>query len=251
MSFTLGTLAFLFIIAIMAGWVDTVAGGGGLLTFPSLVLAGMPPAVAIATNKLQGSAGTFTATMFFKKKKIINLKKMRFTIAMTFLGTVLGSWVILQMRSDYLIMALPLLLILVACYFLFSKKVSNDDRPARISEKTFTCFFPPLLGFYDGFFGPGTGSFIAWAFIEFRGYGASKATAHAKVLNFTSNITALFYFMLFGKIAWFIGAVMIAGQLIGAFFGAHTVFHKGVSVIRPVIVIVCFSMALRILWQNF
>ncbi|MFC4075317.1 TSUP family transporter [Salinithrix halophila] len=251
MDFSLEVFLLLFLVAILAGWVDTIAGGGGMLTIPAMLLVGIPPSVAVSTNKLQGSSGTFIATLFFIKKKAIDLKSMWLSIVMVFIGSIVGGWLVLHIDPKYLVMILPFLLIAIGLYFLFSPNVENKDRPMKISISVFALAIAPILGFYDGFFGPGTGSLIALSFITLCGYGASKATANAKVLNFTSNISALLYFVIFGQIAWSIGLIMMLGQILGSFIGARMVFTKGVSLIRPVVIIVCFMMAVRIFIQNF
>ncbi len=251
MEYSLEILLLLFFVALLAGWVDTIAGGGGLLTLPAMFLCGVPPAVAIATNKMQGSSGTFMAALYFIRKGTVNLKEMRLSILMTFLGSVLGSWLILKLNPDFLLQFLPVILILVGLYFLFAPRVSDLDRERRMKVIAFSLLICPLLGFYDGFFGPGTGSFMALSFVTLCGFGLPRATANTKILNFTSNISALMYFIFFGEIAWMVGAVMIIGQMIGATLGAKMVVEIGSRLIKPVIVIVCFAMASRILWQSF
>lgn len=251
MDYSFEILLFLFFVAMLAGWVDTIAGGGGLLTLPALLLCGVPPAVAIATNKLQGSSGTLIAAIYFIRKGAVSLREMWLSILMTFLGSMLGSWLILRFNSDFLLQFLPAILVLVGLYFLFAPRISDLDRERRLKVVTFSLLICPMLGFYDGFFGPGTGSFMALSFVTLCGYGLAKATANTKILNFTSNISALMYFILFGEMAWAVGAVMITGQMIGATFGAKMVVEIGSRLVKPVIVIVCFAMAFRILWQSF
>lgn len=251
MEYSFEILLLLFCVAMLAGWVDTIAGGGGLLTIPALLLCGVPPAVALATNKMQGSSGTLIAASYFIRKGAVNLKEMRLSIIMTFLGSMLGSWLILKFNPDFLLQFLPLILIVVGLYFLLAPRISDLDRERRMKVLTFSIVVCPLLGFYDGFFGPGTGSFMALAFVTLCGYGLPKATANTKILNFTSNISALMYFILFGEIAWLAGGVMIIGQMIGATLGAKMVVEIGSRLIKPVVVIMCFAMAGRILWQTF
>ncbi|UFT99162.1 TSUP family transporter [Radiobacillus kanasensis] len=251
MEFSIEILLILFLVAVVAGWVDTIAGGGGLLTIPAMVLAGLSPATAIATNKLQGSSGTFVAALYFIRKGAIHKKAIKLSVIMTFLGAIFGGWLLLQVRAEYLILILPLLLVAIGLYFLFSPKVKDEDRKARMRLSVFSLTIAPLLGLYDGFFGPGTGSLMAVSFMTLCGFGASKATAHAKVLNFTSNFAALLYFLLFGHIAWLIGIVMMLGQVLGSFVGAKMVLSKGASIIRPIVVTVCFVMAIQVIWKNF
>ncbi|MBA5249870.1 MAG: peptidase [Gammaproteobacteria bacterium] len=115
----------------------------------------------------------------------------------------------------------------------------------------FALLVAPFLGFYDGFFGPGTGSFMALALVMLLGYGLPKATAHAKILNFVSNLSSLLYFILYGEIYWQVGMVMIVGQVIGATIGAKMILDKGSAMIKPIVVTVCFVMSVNILWQYF
>ena len=251
MEISIEIIVLLFFVAAVAGWVDVIAGGGGLLTIPVLIMIGLPPSVAIATNKLQGSVGTLIAAIYFVRKGAVNLLRMKFSICMTFIGSVLGSWLVLQIDAKILLWFLPVLLIATGLYFLFSPTVSDIERKQKIPLLAFAIVIAPLLGFYDGFFGPGTGSFMALAFVLFCGYGLAKATANAKILNFTSNISALGYFILYGDIAWLAGTVMIGGQLFGAVVGAKMVLKKGAALIKPVVVIVCFLMAITILVKTW
>ncbi|MDB9527741.1 TSUP family transporter [Oscillatoria sp. CS-180] len=250
MEFSLGTLVFLFGVALIAGWVDTLAGGGGLLTVPALLLTGMPPASAIATNKLQGSCGTLVATTYFLKQGAIQFRTIRWLVLTTFLGSVIGSWLVLKSNTEFLVRALPILLVLVGCYVLMSPNIDDTDKRHTVSLPIFAISAAPTLGFYDGFFGPGTGSFIALSLVTLCGYGLSKATANAKILNFTSNFSSLLYFILFGQIVWIVGGVMIIGQAIGAAIAARMVMKVGAALIKPIVVTVCFLMAIRIFWQT-
>jgi len=244
-------LLILFLVAVAAAWVDVIAGGGGLLTIPMLILFGMPPAMAMATNKLQGSVGTLTASIFFIRKGTVNLLEIRLLMLMTFLGSLAGAWLILKMDPEKLVVYIPVLLILMGLYFLFSPHISDEDRRQKLSLVAFALLICPFLGFYDGFFGPGTGSFMALSFVLLCGFNIGKATAHAKILNFTSNFSSLLYFIAFGEIHWLAGTVMMLGQLIGATFAARTVLSHGSRIIKPVVVTVCFAMSLNILLRNY
>ncbi len=244
-------LLILFLLAVVAAWVDVLAGGGGLLTIPVLLLFGMPPAMAMATNKLQGSVGTLTASLYFIRRGAVNFGEIKWLVVMTFIGSLAGAWLMLQIDPEKLVVYIPVLLIMMGLYFLFSPHVSDQDRKRKLSLTGFALLACPLLGFYDGFFGPGTGSFMALSFVLLCGYNLSKATAHAKILNFTSNFSSLLYFIAFGEIHWQIGLVMMAGQFIGASVAARTVLSHGARIIKPVVVIVCFSMSANILIRSY
>lgn len=240
-----------FAVAAIAGWVDVIAGGGGLLTIPTMVIAGMPPAVAIATNKLQGTVGTLFATIYFIRKRAVNLARLKWSIVMTFIGSAFGSWFVLQIETEKLTWILPVLLVAIGLYFLFAPNIDDTQRKQKIPLLVFAIAVTPVLGFYDGFFGPGTGSFMALAFVLCCGYSLPLATANAKVLNFTSNLSALLYFIFFGDIAWLAGLSMIGGQLCGALLGAKMVLEKGATLIKATVVIVCFVMSIAMLIKLF
>ncbi|MDD9855239.1 MAG: TSUP family transporter [Gammaproteobacteria bacterium] len=243
MEFNAEVLLMLFAVAAVAGWVDVIAGGGGLLTIPAMLFAGLPPAAAIATNKVQGSFGTFIASVVFVRNNAVNLSGIRWPLVMTFAGSVAGSWAVLQIDAQILAWILPPLLAAVGLYFLLNPNIDDRARKQKTPWLVFAAGVAPLLGFYDGFFGPGTGSLMALALVWCCGYGLTAATAHAKLLNFVSNISSLIYFILFGDIVWSVGAVMVAGQIIGAFTGARMALQKGATLIRPVVVVACFAMA--------
>ncbi len=250
LSLSLELMTLLLVVGVVAGWVDAIAGGGGMITIPALLLTGMPPATALATNKLQGSIGSLTASLFFIRRGMVDLSSFKWAIAATFLGSVLGAWCVLQIDAQQLMLYLPALLLCIAVYFWLSPSVSDKDRRPRISMALFAALACTGLGFYDGFFGPGTGSMMALACVALLGYRAAKATAHAKVINFASNFGSLLFFIAFGDIHWLAGALMIAGQLIGANLGARMVLSKGSKLIRPIVVGVCILMSLNILWRN-
>lgn len=243
----IATVLLLFGVAVVAGCVDTIAGGGGLITLPALLMAGVPPAAAIATNKLQGTGGSVTATLFFLRRGAIQLQEHRLAVAMTFLGSMAGGWLVLQIDAAILARLIPLLLMAMGLYFALSPSLGAIDQPRRLSHGGFSLTIAPLLGWYDGFFGPGTGMFMALAFVGLCGYNLTKATAHTKLLNATSNIAALIYFMVFGQMYWLAGLAMFAGQLLGALLGGRLVLKHGALLIRPMVTVVCFALALRLL----
>ena len=242
-------LLLLFVVALVAGWVDALAGGGGMITIPALLLAGIPPASAIATNKLQGSFGTAIATFYFLRRRTISIGENWIAIICVGLGSVLGGWILLHIDSTYIKFLVPLLLVLIGIYFLFFASNLDKERKAKLSKRSFDITVSPCLGFYDGFFGPGTGSFMSTAFVTIRGIPIREATAKAKLLNFTSNFSALIYFIFFGEIFFFVGFVMMLGQLVGSYLGARTAYKGGSKIIRPITIIVCFVMSVRVLWD--
>ncbi|MGR6981834.1 TSUP family transporter [Testudinibacter sp. P27/CKL/0425] len=246
MELTLDMYALLFAVALLAGFIDAIAGGGGLITIPALLATGMPPALALGTNKLQACGGSFSASWYFIRRKAVNLKEIIWLIAATFLGAVLGTILVQQMDVRFLKKILPFLIFAIGIYFLLTPKLGESDKQKRISYLGFALTAGLGIGFYDGFFGPGTGSFLGLAFVMLLGFNLAKATAHAKVLNFTSNFASLLFFVIGGHVLWTIGFVMLVGQFLGARMGAKMVLTKGQKLIRPMVVIVAFIMATKL-----
>ncbi|MGD1854926.1 MAG: TSUP family transporter [Leptolyngbyaceae cyanobacterium] len=243
-------VALLFVVAIVASCVDAIAGGGGLIVLPTMLIAGIPPAAALATNKLQGSGGTLVASLYFLNKQIVRLRDIKVTVLMTFAGAMLGVWLVLQIDSTVLKTIIPFLLVSMGVYFALSPQLGATDQRQRLAHGPFSILIAPLLGFYDGFFGPGAGMFMVLSLVGLRGYNLTKATAHTKVLNCTSNVSSLFYFLIFGEVYWRVGFVMLLGQIIGSSIGARIALAKGADVIRPVVAVVCFLMASKLLFDG-
>ncbi len=245
MEFT--TLALLALVALIAGFIDAIAGGGGLLALPSLLLAGLDPVSALATNKLQGSFGTGSAAIAFWRKGHIDIRQNIPTIIATFVAACCGVLTINYAPKNLLNVVLPLLLILIAIYFAFSPNLTNQTKAQRISSAGFAFGVAPGLGFYDGIFGPGTGSFYMLALVTLMGYGVVQATAKTKLLNFTSNIASLLVFAFSGKIFIVVGLVMGVCQFFGAQLGSRFAMKHGAKIIRPLLVLVCVAMAAKLL----
>jgi len=243
-------LGVLFLVALLAGFIDAIAGGGGLLTVPALLAAGLSPAQALATNKLQSVGGSFSASLYFIRRKAVDLREQKLNIALTFLGSISGALLVQHVMGDILRQLLPLLVIAIGLYFLLMPKIGEEDRQRRLHGLPFALVAGGCVGFYDGFFGPGAGSFYALAFVTLCGYNLAKSTAHAKVLNFTSNLGGLLLFMLGGKVVWLVGLVMLAGQVCGARLGARMVLTRGQTLIRPMIVIVSAVMSAKLLYDS-
>ncbi|MFD0965343.1 TSUP family transporter [Seminibacterium arietis] len=250
MELSIEIILLLFAVACLAGFIDAIAGGGGLIIIPALLMTGMSPTMAFGTNKLQGCGGSFSASLYFWRKKAVNLKEIWLLIVLTFLGATVGSVLIQFIDTSVIKKALPFLVGIIGLYFLFTPKLGDEDRLKRISYFAFALTAACFIGFYDGFFGPGTGSMFSLAFVLLLGFNFVKATAHAKVLNFTSNVAALLVFILGGKVVWSIGLVMLVGQFLGANLGAKMVLTKGKALIRPMVVIVSFAMTIKMAFEQ-
>lgn len=243
-------VGLLFFVAMLAAFIDSIAGGGGLLTVPALLTLGLSPSQALATNKLQSIGGSFSASLYFVRRKAVNLREQRLNIAMAFIGSVSGAVMIQHVQPGLLRQVLPLLMISIGLYFLLMPKMGEEDRHRRLHGLPFALVAGGCVGFYDGFFGPGAGSFYALAFVTLCGYNLAKSTAHAKVLNFTSNLGGLLFFMFGGKVIWGTGLVMLVGAICGARLGARMVLSRGQTLIRPLVVIVSAVMSAKLLYDS-
>lgn len=241
------TVLLLVIAAFVAGFVDSIAGGGGLITIPALLLAGFAPVEALGTNKVQSLFGSGSATIAYASKGLVDLRRQLPAAAMSFAGAVVGALVATIMPGDLLRIALPFLLIAIALYFAFKPNMDDIDRAERLSPFLFGLAVVPLIGFYDGMFGPGTGSFFMLAFVALAGYGVLKATAHTKFLNFGSNLGSLAAFAAVGTVSWKIGLMMGVAQFLGARIGAGLAMKSGARLIKPLLVIICLALAARLL----
>lgn len=239
-------LAFLFVAAVAAGFIDAIAGGGGLITIPALLAAGVAPVAAIATNKVQGSFGTAAATWTFWRKGRIDFALLKWPLIASVVGAVLGAITLSFVDTAWLMVLLPVLLIGIAVYFLVGPKASDEDVHARLTPFAFGAVAGGI-GFYDGFFGPGAGSFYALALVTLLGMGLTKATAHTKALNFASNLISVIVFAIGGHVLWAVGLIMAVGQVLGGWLGSHAAMRFGPRLIRPLLVVICLGMVAKLL----
>ncbi len=244
-------LALLAGVALVAGFLDALAGGGGLLVIPALLLAQVPPVQAIATNKLQGSFGTLTAAVTMIKRKMVNTTDIRKPFFTALIGAIAGAAAIQFIHPGMVNITIPLALLTIALYFLWAPDPGDSDRPGKMKTTVYDHAVIPGIGFYDGAFGPGAGSLYCLSAVALAGNNLVITTAHAKVLNFASNIAALGVFVAGGKVMWWVGGVMIAGTMIGAYLGSLVIVHGGVKIIRFLIVVMSLSMLLIHIWKNY
>lgn len=251
MDLPLETLALFALVGLLAGVVDAIAGGGGLVTVPTLILGGLDPVSAIATNKLQGTVGTAAATLRFAQGGMLDLRS-RETWALSaaaFAGALLGAALVSVAPIGLMRASLPFLLIAVALYFAFGPKLSDVDAKARFSPTAFALGVAAPIGIYDGLFGPGAGSFYMIGLVGLLGLGAVKAVARTKLLNFSSNLAGLIVFILAGHVVWAAGLAMSAGTLVGARLGAGLALKHGVALVRPLVIVVALALSAKLMWD--
>ena len=236
MEFEFYYYALFLATGIIAGFIDAIAGGGGIITIPVLLASGIPPHIALATNKLQGTFGSGMASINFIRKGFIHWDDVKIGVFYTFIGAALGTYAVLLMDASLLAKSIPILLVAIFVYTLLSPKMGENDRHAYMGSHLFFLIFGLGLGFYDGFFGPGTGSFLLFAFLMV-GFDFIGAAANARALNFASNISASLLFAYFGLVEFSYVIPMGLAMIAGAWCGAHMALKKGTGYVRPLFVI--------------
>ncbi|MGN1381599.1 MAG: TSUP family transporter [Eubacterium sp.] len=237
----------------LAGFVDSIAGGGGLISMPVYLLAGLPPHTAVATNKLSSTCGTALTTARFVKNELINLKLAVPSVLAAVAGSSLGAHI--SMAIDEKILRNIIICVLpVAAFFVLNKKMFSREggKTAAVTRRTVTVSMTAafLIGIYDGLYGPGTGSFLIIAFTVFAHLSVETANAQAKAINLTTNVTALILFLLSGKVLVPLGLAGAACNMAGNYVGSGLVMKKGGKVVRPLLLIVLAILFIRLIMES-
>lgn len=241
----------LFVAGLSAGFVDAIAGGGGLIALPVLLSIGLPPHLALGTNKLQGTFGTLSSSYNFFRKGQVDFREALPGILFTFTGAAMGTGVVQHLNPSFLGRLVPILLVGVLVYTFFSRGMGYGQRPPKMASLTFYLVFGLGLGFYDGFFGPGTGSFWMAGFCVFLGFDMTRSAGFTRAMNFTSNIVSLSVFIMGGNVLFSVGLIMAAGQFIGARAGSSLAIKNGAKFIRPVFMAVVAVTVVRLIYLNY
>ena len=244
-------LPLLFVVGAVAGLIDSIAGGGGLITIPVLLGIGLPPQYALGTNKLQSTFGSASAMAHFVRAGTVDVRQALGGIFWTAVGATLGAYTVQQIDPGFLKRTIPFLLLLILCYTIFSPKLGAEEVHPRIPKGIFYASFGLLLGFYDGFLGPGTGSFWVIALMLGLGFDMRKGTGYTKLFNFVSNIVSLVVFVAGGHVLLWAGLVMGAGQAVGARVGSRLVIKKGTGFIRPVFICSVLAVTAKLFYDSY
>ncbi|HEX9241830.1 MAG TPA: TSUP family transporter [Anaeromyxobacter sp.] len=247
----LPSIALLVLVALVAGTIDAIAGGGGLVTLPVLLAAGLPPHLALGTNKGQSVFGSFAALVRYSRAGLVDPGRAKLTFPLGAAGSLAGAALVLAVPPGAL---RPVVLVLLACAALFmglrrGSPVRLEDAPPPRHGLILAAGAAALIGAYDGFFGPGTGTFLIVAFVALLGLGVSHASAEAKVVNFASNLAALVLFAARGTVLWRVALPMAAAQLAGGWLGAHLAVRRGDALVRRVVVGVALALAAKLAWD--
>ena len=236
----------------LAGFVDSIGGGGGLISLPAYIFAGLPMHAAIATNKLSSACGTSLSTARFIRGGLVCWPVALPGVAAAVLGSAIGARLSL-LASERLIRNVLFVVLPAAAFFVLNRKLFPDREsgPVKADRRTVTvCVIAALLvGMYDGFYGPGTGTFLIIAFTVFAKMGVSSANAHTKVINLTTNITSLAVFLTGGQVVVPLGLAAAACNMLGNYVGSGLAMSKGAKITRPIILIVLALLLVKILTE--
>lgn len=221
----------------VAAFIDSVVGGGGLISVPTLMWAGLPMLNVLGTNKFASTMGACAGFLTYLRSGTIDKKIMRIMFPLAFIGSIIGVLVVKQVSPDFLRPLVVVMLIIIAIYSVTKKNWTENKTSANFSHRNYLLGVMIIfaLGFYDGFFGPGTGSFMLFLYLM-MGYGFLGAAANARAANFASNLAAVIIFTGFGLIDFSYAIPMGLGMIIGAYFGAKMAIKKGAAYVRPLFI---------------
>ena len=250
MELTIEVFLIVCPLVFLAGLVDAIGGGGGLISLPAYLIAGLPPHMAVATNKMSATFGTALATMRFIKAGLVNIKLAMPAVISAIIGSSIGANILLVVPAE--IMNYVLVVVLpVSAFLVLNKKIFTDkgSDTVKLDKRTYLTAMAAALvvGIYDGFYGPGTGTFLIIAFTVFAKLDIKTANAQAKVINLTTNVTALVILLINGQVMLFLGLVAAACNMVGGYIGAGFAMTKGSNLSRNCIIFVLFLLALKVI----
>lgn len=244
-------LFFLCCASFCAAFVDSIAGGGGIISVPAFLMTGLDPHFALGTNKFASTTASFTSSLNFMLHGKVNKKLMSILAPFTLVGAVIGVNAVLRIDEHFLYTLVIVLILFVGVYSLFSKSMGSEYKFEGLNKFNITAgiLLAGLLGFYDGFFGPGTGSFLIFGLIYIFKFDFLHASGSGKFLNFTSNITSLIIFALNGRIMLTYGIPSAVFMVFGAKIGTKMALNKGSKIIKPLFITMSMAAAVKLLFD--
>ncbi|KZE50057.1 hypothetical protein AV540_14025 [Brevibacillus parabrevis] len=251
MELDLLTVVFLAFFGFVAAFIDSTVGGGGLISLPALLGLGMPPYLALGTNKLAGTVSSATSSFTFIRSGKYAKKLMFILFPVSLVGAFFGAKTVLFVPQEMLKVLVIVMMALIFVYTLFNKRFGQDSNYKGLTKFTLGLGIPFtfLIGFYDGFFGPGTGSFFVFLMVLLFGYDFVIAAGNGRILNLASNLSALFVFFVEGKVILLTGLVMGIAMLLGASLGAKVAIKTGVRYVRPLFLIVSITLITKMIYE--
>jgi uncharacterized membrane protein YfcA len=242
-------LLLVSVASFFAGFVDAIVGGGGLILVPALfaVFPNAPPATLFGVNKSASIWGTGVAAWQYAQRVKMPWHALWPAVLVCFAGSMAGAWTVTQISPDFLRRLLPLILLGVLIYTLARKELGRHHTP-RFSGRREAMAAATLgltIGFYDGFFGPGTGSFFVFLFVRWLGYDFLHASASAKLLNTTSNLAALLLFAAKGHVWWHLALAMAVANVVGSLIGTRLALKHGSGFVRAAFIVVVGALILK------
>ncbi|WP_367334151.1 sulfite exporter TauE/SafE family protein [Lentilactobacillus sp.] len=240
-------------LVFLAGFVDAIGGGGGLISLPAYLMAGIPAHFAVGTNKLSSAMGTTVATLEFARSGYIRLKLAFLSVLAAIVGSSFGANMALHISEYYFRLILLIVLPLTALYLLLNKHALNsklaDSAKLTVSQFVATLFISVSLGAWDGFYGPGTGTFLILTLVGIAHLPINLAAGNTKVINLTTNVTALAVFLLNDKVLILLGLTAGIFSIVGNFLGASYYKKFGSAIARPIIIVVLLIFFAKTIWQ--
>ncbi len=241
----------IIVFGFLAQFVDAIAGGGGLISIPALMAAGLPAHYALGTNKFGAAFGTIASAYNFIKNNKVYKRLIAYWICFSVIGASIGSSMVNYIPESILNFLIATMLLIVTAYTVFKKGFGNTNAFTDIDSKVIAqgCIMALFFGFYDGFFGPGTGSFLIFTMIYLFKFDFLTASAHAKLLNLASCLSALTIFIIYRKVLFVEGSVLAVGMLCGGIVGSKLVIKNGVKLVKPIFIIVSISFIIKLIYQ--
>ncbi|HJN38370.1 MAG TPA: TSUP family transporter [Gammaproteobacteria bacterium] len=249
LQFTYFEYFFLVVAGVVASIIDTIVGSGGIVVVPALLAMGVSPLVALGTNKLQEPAGQLVATLRFIRTGELHWKIIFSVGVCSLMGASCGAILVQLIHNDILDKIIPLFLMLVLIYSVFSDKLFTEHDNKKLNLFSFSLVFGLFIGFYNGFFGPGTGLLFTAALISFFAMDLRLATMYAKPANLCCNVISLIWFVKNGNVHYFAALALMFGGVLGSIIGAHLVIKKGAPLIKPIFIAILFLLTMHLFWE--
>ena len=246
-------LLFVCAAGFTAAFIDSIAGGGGIISIPAIMAIGIPTHIALGTNKFGASFGAFASTLTFSKSKKIYFPLIKYLVPFTLIGAVLGVKTVLSINENVLQIIILILVFVIAIYTLIKKNIGSSNDFTGLTKKNifYGCILAFALGFYDGLFGPGTGSFLIFAFISIYKFDFSLSAGNGRILNFFSGIASLVTFAINGSVNYLIGIPFAISMILGAFAGTKIAIKNGAKVIKPIFITMALVLTIKMLCSIF
>lgn len=240
---------FLCLSGFIAAFVDSIAGGGGIISLPAFLAAGVPPYFALGTNKFASTAASLISSLGYARSETVDFRLIKYLAPFTLIGAICGAHIVLKIDQRLLYIMVLVLVFGVGIYSMFSKKMGRTGALPDINRNNtiYGILLAFSLGFYDGFFGPGTGSFLMFGLMALYHFDFIHASANARVLNFVSNISALVTFAIQRQVNYAIGLPVLLAMICGAALGTKMALHKGVRLVKPIFILMSLAVAGKML----